>query len=69
VKLTQKAISGLSLPLGSREAIFFDDDLPGFGLRVRRGGSRNWVYQYKLGPKHRRITLGSLNGFFVKLLP
>jgi integrase len=61
VKLTQKAISGLSLPPGSREAIFFDDDLPGFGLRVRRGGSRNWVYQYKLGPKHRRITLGSLN--------
>ena len=61
MKLTQKAISGLSLPPGSREAIFFDDDLPGFGLRVRRGGSRNWVYQYKLGPKHRRITLGSLH--------
>ena len=61
MKLTQKVISGLSLPPGSREAIFFDDDLPGFGLRIRQGGSRNWVYQYKLGPKHRRITLGSLN--------
>ena len=61
MKLTQKAISGISLPAGRRESIFFDDGLPGFGLRVREGGSRNWVYQYKLGPKHRRITLGSLN--------
>ena len=61
VKLTQKAVSGLSLPAGSSEAIFFDDDLPGFGLRMREGGSRNWVYQYKLGSKHRRVTLGSLN--------
>jgi integrase len=61
VKLTQKAVSGLSLPAGSGEAIFFDDDLPGFGLRIREGGSRNWVYQYKLGSKHRRVTLGSLN--------
>jgi Arm DNA-binding domain len=23
------------------------------------GGGRTWVYQYKLGDKHRRITLGS----------
>jgi integrase len=61
VKLTQKAISTLSLPPRRREAIFFDDDLAGFGLRLREGGSRNWVYQYKLGPKHRRITLGSVN--------
>lgn len=61
MKLTQKAVSVLSLPVGSREAIFFDDDLPGFGLRIREGGSRNWVYQYKIGSKHRRVTLGSLN--------
>ena len=37
----------------------FDDDLSGFGLRIRDGGSRVYVCQYKLGAKQRRITLGS----------
>jgi len=61
VKLTQRTISGLALPEGRAEAIFFDDDIPGFGLRLRDGGSRNWVFQYKLGVKQRRLTLGSVN--------
>src|SRR5262249_55171005 len=30
-------------------------------LRMRAGGSRNWVYQYKIGAKHRRMTLGALS--------
>ena len=47
-----------TLPAGKGEAIFFDDDVPGFGLRVRRAGSRTWVYQYWLGDRSRRMTLG-----------
>jgi hypothetical protein len=47
------------LQLGKSEAIFFDDDIPGFGLRVRAGGSRTFVFQYKLGAKHRRMALGA----------
>ncbi len=59
MKLTQKAVAPLTLPKRKSEAIFFDDDLPGFGLRLRRGGSRVWVFQYKIGTKHRRMTLGA----------
>ena len=59
MKLTDKAISTLSIPAGKAELIAFDDDLPGFGIRLRAGGSRVWICQYKLGPRHRRITLGS----------
>src|SRR5262249_1309750 len=33
-----------------------DDDLAGFGVRLRRGGSRRYVFQYKLGRQQRRIT-------------
>lgn len=47
------------LPRGKSEQIFFDDDLPGFGLRLREGGSRMWIFQYKIGAKHRRMTIGN----------
>src|SRR6516165_5375234 len=57
MKLTEAAISKIP-PQGKADVVFFDNDLPGFGLRIRAGGSRSWVFQYKLGPKHRRITLG-----------
>jgi integrase len=60
MKLTRQTIAGLSLPKGKTEAIHFDEDLPGFGLRVRAGGSRMFVVQYKVGGKQRRLTLGSV---------
>lgn len=59
MNLTQKTVDALDLPKGKTEAILFDDDLPGFGVRMRRGGARTWVYQYKIGTQHRRVTLGS----------
>ena len=60
MKLTQKTIAALALPEGKTESIVFDEDLPGFGLRIRAGGTRSWIYQYKIGNQNRRITLGSL---------
>ena len=60
MKLTQKTIAALALPAGKTEAIVFDEDLPGFGVRMRAGGTRSWIYQYKIGNQNRRITLGSL---------
>lgn len=59
MKLTQAAVATLKLPKGKSETITFDDDLPGFGLRMRAGGSCTWIYQYKLGSQHRRVTLGN----------
>jgi integrase len=60
MKLTQKTVAALALPDGKSETIFYDEDFPGFGLRLRGGGSRTWVFTYKIGSQHRRITLGSL---------
>jgi integrase len=60
MKLTVKTIAALTLAEGKAEAIVFDDDLPGFGIRIRAGGSRTWIYQYKIGNQNRRVTLGSL---------
>ena len=59
MKLTQKTIATLALPEGKTETIVFDEDLPGFGLRIRAGGTRSWIFQYKIGCQHRRVTLGN----------
>jgi integrase len=58
VKLTERTVPGLRVPAGKTEAIIFDDDIGGFGLRLRSGGSRVWVFQYKVGDKGRRISFG-----------
>ncbi|MFG1184323.1 tyrosine-type recombinase/integrase [Xanthobacter aminoxidans] len=58
MRFTKPTVAGLQLPAGKSEALFWDDDLPGFGIRLRVGGSRTWVFQYKLGTKQRRITIG-----------
>ena len=36
----------------------FDEVVPGLGLRLRAGGSRTWIYQFSVGTKQRRMTLG-----------
>jgi hypothetical protein len=59
MKLTQPAINSLALPAGKTDAIFFDDDVPGLGLRLRAGGKRSWIFQYGIGTKQRRMTLGA----------
>jgi integrase len=60
MKLTQASVKGLSLPSGSRDKLFFDDELPGFGFRIRDGGKRTWIAQYRLGKKQRRLTIGTV---------
>src|SRR5215467_4370382 len=59
MKLTAKGIRGLKLPSDKTDCLYWDDDIPGFGLRLRAGGSRNWVFQYALGEKQRRMSLGA----------
>jgi len=59
MKLTQSMIAKLAPPSGKNDAIFFDDDVHGLGLRAHSGGKRTWIFQYKIGSKQRRITFGT----------
>ena len=59
MKLTKVNVAKITVPPGKTEMIEFDDDIPGWGLRVRVGGSRNWIFQYRQGSKQRRLSLGS----------
>jgi integrase len=61
MKLTVGRISALRLPAGKADHIEFDDDVPGFGLRLRESGSRTFVFQYKCGDQQRRMNLGAVS--------
>jgi len=60
MKLNNRSVTATHppLPAGKSEFIHFDDDIPGFGLRVRDTGGRSFVFQYFHSGKVRRITLG-----------
>ena len=62
MKLTQKAVAALTLPVGKTDHFEWDDALPGFGYRLRVGAggklSRSFVCQYRHGGATRRLLLG-----------
>jgi integrase len=62
MKLTVASVAALKLD-GKRDAIFFDDAMPGFGYRLRLGSGgkvmRSWVVQYRRAGASRRVLLGS----------
>ena len=61
MKLTLKTVAKLNLPKNKRELIAFDDDIGGFGIRIRKSGSRSWIFQYDIGGRTRRMTLGNVS--------
>ena len=63
MKFTQTTIAKFKIEAGKSEHIEFDESMPGFGLRIRvgdKGEHRTFITQYKIGAKHRRITLGDV---------
>ncbi len=60
MKLTDKNVAALTLPVGKSDLIEFDEAMPGFGVRLRDGGSKKWIVQYRVGKGQRRVTLGAV---------
>ena len=60
MRLTTTTIRALTLPQGKKDHIVWDDLVPGFGVRLREGGSAGFVFQYAIGRKQRRMSLGAV---------
>ena len=60
-KLTKRLVDAAK-PDG-RDYFLWDDDLPGFGLRVFASGRKSWLIQYRVGRAVRRFTLGPHGAF------
>jgi integrase len=63
MKITAKSVAAATLPRGKSDIIHFDDELPGFGYRLRQGAGstvrRSWVVQYRVPGGSRRVLLGA----------
>jgi integrase len=59
MKFTVKNTGEVQLPAGSNDHVWWDDDITGLGIRLRAGGTRNWIYRYRIGSKQRSLILGS----------
>jgi integrase len=62
MKLDANAIAAVNLG-GKRDLIVFDEELPGFGLRLRASGDRvrrSWVAQYRAHGRTRRMLIGAV---------
>lgn len=59
MKLSASTPKTLVLPQGVIDKAYFDDALPGFGLRMRASGAHRWIVQYDIGGRSRRLTLGT----------
>jgi hypothetical protein len=59
MRLTKDVVAALTRPAGKADYTEWDDDLPGFGVRMR-GLSKKWDCQYRVNGKQRRESLGDV---------
>lgn len=55
-KLTKRFVD-LAMPM-EKDIFHWDDDLKGYGLRIKPSGAKSYVVQYRVGRRSSRMTLG-----------
>jgi hypothetical protein len=63
MRLNKETVAGLKLPPSKSDKIYWCDQVPGFGCRVRASGKKVWVIQWEVAGVQRRMTLGTVELF------
>src|SRR5438270_13765259 len=58
IKFTDRSLKVLKPPPKPKQLDYFDDTLPGFGLRVSYNGGKSWIVLYRCNGIKGRLTLG-----------
>lgn len=62
VKLTKSAVAALAVESGQSERVFWDSEMPRFGVRIRASGNKSWVIRpARSGGKSRLHTIGAVD--------
>src|SRR3954447_24955668 len=61
-KITKRSVDGLKPGTNGAEAVLWDTEVKGFGVRVQRGGSKSYIVHYRVGTGRgaplRKLTIG-----------
>lgn len=61
IRLTASNVRTLAVDKGVHETVHWDEDVKGFGVRVKATGARSYIIAWKIGGEHRRITIGAVS--------
>jgi integrase len=62
-KITKRSVDALKAPADGAEAVLWDSEMKGFGVRVQRGGAKSYILHYRVvslrsGAPLRKLTIG-----------
>jgi integrase len=61
-KITKRSVDALKAPAEGPEAVLWDSELKGFGVRVQRGEAKSYILHYRVGTGRgaplRKLTIG-----------
>jgi integrase len=66
IHITQSSVKTLKAD-AARDRVFYDDELPGFGVRVTKAGTKSFVLNYYANRAERRLTIGKCSEMAAEL--
>lgn len=60
VNLTARTVESLKLPPPKQQIDYWDDSLPGFGVRVSYSGTKTWIVMYRYNSRLRRHSFAKV---------
>ncbi len=65
-RLSERIVASLEPPATGR-VDYWDEEMPGFGLRISESGLKTWQVMYRVEGRKRRLSLGSYPGLSLEL--